>query len=53
MCLQAFQTDLTRSRDELLKPVSYTAELGTPVGLVRILEFLIWSEVEQYGHYRR
>lgn len=52
VCTAAFRVDLEAAHDELREFAAATAALGCPIGPVRALEVLIWSEVEERGYYR-
>jgi len=52
LCTEAFRTDLEVIQTELQSLAADTVALGSPIGPVRGLEVLIWSEVEERGYYR-
>ena len=50
--MRAFRSDLIACRDRLSRLVDHAQAIGRPVGQVRVLEVLIWSQVEPRGYYR-
>ena len=50
--LRSFRSDLVASSAQLEALSRLSAEAGNPVGPLRLLEMLIWSEVEPRGYYR-
>lgn len=52
LCTEAFRTEWEAIQTELQELAAGTVALGSPIGPVRGLEVLIWSEVEELGYYR-
>jgi Family of unknown function (DUF6308) len=51
--LNAFRADLLATQDSLERLRGEIAHHGYPLTLVRVLEILVWTEVEERGYYRQ
>lgn len=51
--LRAFREDLLAGYERLSSLASHATQRSVPVGPVRALEILVWTEVEPRGYYRQ